>query len=133
MQCLKLFSLPALRSTISPPLISPGEVRKRLNKINTTKATHQSDIPSKIIKEFSFVMTKPLTLVFNVSLQEGLFPAIWKQSAITPKVQSAKTLAKLRLISLTKLFGRIFEKTIGGLDLGGLFSPYRHSAIWLHP
>ena len=84
MQCMNLSSLPAFGPTLPPPLISPGEVRKSLNKINTTKATHPSDIPPKIIKEFAFKMTEPLTHIFNVSLQEGVFTAIWKQSAITP-------------------------------------------------
>ena len=125
MPCLNLSSLPAFRPTPPPPLISPGEVRKSLNKINTTKATHPSDIPPKIIKEFALELTEPLTHIFNVSLREGVFPAIWKQSAITPipKVQSAKTLDKLRPISLTKLFGRIFEKFLADWTLED-FSPH---------
>ena len=84
MPCLNLSSLSAFRPTLPPPLIWPGEVRKSLNKINTSKATYPSDIPSKIIKKFAFELTEPLTHIFNVSLQEGVFPAIWKQSAITP-------------------------------------------------
>ena len=55
MPCLNLSCLPAFRPTLPPPLISPGEVRRSLNKINTSKATYQSDIPSKIIKEFFFL------------------------------------------------------------------------------
>ena len=120
MPCLDLSNLPDFRPTLPPPTVSPqGEVRKSLNKINTTKVTHPSDIPSKIIKELSFELTEPYTPIFNVSLQEGVFPAIWKQSVITPipKVQSAKALDKLRPISLTKLFGRSFEKCLADWTL----------------
>ena len=122
MPCLNLSCLPAFRPTLPPPLVSPGEVRRSLNKINTSKATHQSDIPSKIIKEFSFDLTEPIT---DASLQEGVFPAIWKTSTITPipKVQSAKTLDKLRPISLTKFFGSIFEKFLADWTLED-FSPH---------
>ena len=107
MPCLNLSSLPAFRPTLPPPFILPGEVLKSLNKINTSKATHPSDVPSKIIKDFAFGLTEPLTHIFNVSLQEGVFSASWKQSAITPilKVQSAKTFNKLQPTSLTKIFG----------------------------
>ena len=44
----------------------------------------------------------------------------FKQFCITPipRVQSGKTLDKLRPISLTKLFGRIFEKFLSDWTLG---------------
>ena len=78
MPCLNLSNLPAFCPTLPSALISPCEVRKSLSKINTSKATHLSDIPSKIIKEFAFELTEPLTHIFNLSLQEGIFPAKWK-------------------------------------------------------
>ena len=67
MPCQNLSSLPAFRPMLPSPIISTGEIGKNLNKINITKAAHPSDnIPSKIIKGFSFELTEPLTHIFNV-------------------------------------------------------------------
>ncbi len=109
---LDLATLPAYQPTCPAPEITPGQVNKSLNSIKTHKATHPSDIPTKIIKEFAFELTLPLTHIFNSCLQNGIFPTVWKTSAVTPipKVPNAKSLDKLRPISLTKIFGKIFEK-----------------------
>ena len=117
--------LPAYKPTLPPPVITPGQVLKSLNNIKTKKATHPSDIPSKIVKEFAVELTEPLSHIVNVCLQTGIFPDVWKQSSVTPipKVPKAKTLDKLRPISLTKLFGKIFEKFLADWTLED-FSPH---------
>ena len=55
------------------------------------------------MKEFAFELTEPVCHIFNVCLQEGIFPNAWKCSSVTPisKVTNAKT---LRPISLTEFF-----------------------------
>ena len=125
MPVLDLRELPAYKPTLPAPIITPGQVYKSLSNIKTSKATHPSDIPSKIVKEFAFELTEPVCHIFNVCLQEGIFPNAWKCSSVTPipKVPNAKTLDKLRPISLTKLFGKIFEKFLADWTLED-FSPH---------
>ena len=125
MPILDLANLQAYCPNLPPPEILPSEVGKSLKNIKTRKATHPNDIPSKIVKEFAFELTMPLTHIFNSCLNEGIFPGVWKTSSITPvpKEKNAKTLDKLRPISLTKLFGRIFEKYLADWTLED-FSPH---------
>ena len=125
MPILDFRTLPAYKPTLPAPIITHGQVFKSLKSIKTNKATHPSDIPSKIVKEFAFELTEPVTHIFNVCLQHGIFPSVWKTSSVTPipKVPNAKTLDKLRPISLTKLFGKIFEKFLADWTLED-FSPH---------
>ena len=81
---LRLESLPSYLPAPPPPTIHVWEVQNRLSKLNASKAGHPEDIPVKIIKEFSFELTEPLTKIFNASLQEGVFPSVWKTASIIP-------------------------------------------------
>jgi len=116
---LDLTKVPAYRPTRPPPSVTPGEVCKKLMNINTTKSTHPTDIPPKLVKEFAIELTEPVTHIFNACLSEGVFPNVWKTSSITPipKTLNAKTLDQLRPISLTKLLGRIFESFLADWTL----------------
>ena len=71
MPVLDLRELPAYKPTLPAPIITPGKVYKSLSNMKTSKATHPSDIPSKIVKEFAFELTEPVCHIFNVCLQEG--------------------------------------------------------------
>lgn len=103
--------LPAYLPAQPPPKIDRGDVLKQLNKLNASKAGHPEDIPIKLIKEFSFELSQPLCSIFNVCLQEGSFPSVWKTAAIipVPKVNKPTNANQLRPIALTKILGRVFE------------------------
>ena len=64
----------------------------------------------KIIKEFSFELAEPLNKIFNTSLQEGVFPSVWKTASIipVPKVKNPASANELRPIALTNVLGRLF-------------------------
>ena len=108
---LSLESLPSYLPALPPPTIHVWEVENRLSELNASKAGHPDDIPIKIIKEFSFELAEPLTKIFNASLQEGVFPAVWKTASIipVPKVKNPASANELRPIALTKILGRVFE------------------------
>ena len=108
---LRLESLPSYLPAPPPPTIHVWEVQKRLSKLNASKASHPEDIPIKTIKEISFELAEPLTKIFNTSLQEGVFPSVWKTASIIPvsKVKNPASANELRSIALTKILGRVFE------------------------
>ena len=108
---LRLESLPSYLPAPPPPEIHVWEVQKRLSKLNASKSGHPEDIPIKIIKEFSYELSVPLTKIFNASLQEGKFPSVWKTASIVPvpKVKKPVSANELRPIALTKILGRVFE------------------------
>ena len=41
-------------------------------------------IPVKILKDAINLLSKPLTLIYNASLERGIFPQIWKLARVTP-------------------------------------------------
>ena len=55
MPVLNLKELPAYKPTLLASIITPDQVYKSVRNIKTSKATHPSDIPSKIVKEFACV------------------------------------------------------------------------------
>ena len=42
------------------------------------------NIPSRILKEFAYELTEPITLLFSTSLPSGQVPALWEDSTIIP-------------------------------------------------
>ena len=67
-------------------------------------------IPAKIIKEFAYELSVPLTDILNSSFAEGKVPTQWKNGIVVPIAkQSPPSLDKLRPVSLTSLFAKIAE------------------------
>ncbi|KAI8493247.1 hypothetical protein Bbelb_292510 [Branchiostoma belcheri] len=70
-------------------------------------------IPGKLIKEFAFELSVPLTDVLNSSLRESTVPEEWKIAAVVPVPKTKPpSLNELRPISLTSLLSKVAEKFI---------------------
>nr|CAH7748267.1 unnamed protein product [Callosobruchus chinensis] len=74
---------------------------------------------------------KPLTVIFNASLEQNTFPAIWKKSSITPIYKSGNRYMaqNYRPISKLCIFSKIFEKLIYGeilFDVKNLIIDQQH-------
>ena len=69
------------------------------------------DEPVRKVKEFAYEFTDPLTDMFNKSLSTGVFPAIWKDSYITPvkKIPNPESENGIRPISLISILFKILE------------------------
>ncbi|XP_030844668.1 uncharacterized protein LOC115925216 [Strongylocentrotus purpuratus] len=94
-----------------PPVIDRRRVYKRLCGISTAKACHPNDPPSRLLKEFAYELSEPLTTLFNLCLSQGCFPDIWKHASISaiPKTNPVTSYDQLRPISITPTLARIFE------------------------
>ena len=59
-------------------------------------------------------LVKPLTKLFNMSLQQGIFPSIWKKANVLPlhKKSSKQYADNYRPVSLLCVLGKIFERII---------------------
>ena len=57
---------------------------------------------------------KPLSIIFNNSLNSGIFPTIWKKANVIPihKKGDKMDIKNYRPISLLPLCGKLFEKVI---------------------
>ena len=49
-----------------------------LSQLKTTKSTVRGDISAKVFKELAAHICEPLTHVYNSSLQQGIYPNIYK-------------------------------------------------------
>ena len=73
-----------------------------------------SDIPVKIIKRSSHIISPILSAYYNVWMKEGIFPDCLKIGKISPiyKKGDVELLENYRPISTLPIFGKIFEKII---------------------
>nr|XP_054775077.1 uncharacterized protein LOC129283269 [Lytechinus pictus] len=104
-------NLPAfLPSKTECPGVRRWDVYLHLRNLKLHKAGTTNDLPIRIIKEFAFELSDPLTDLINSSFRLGDVPLQWKASQITPIPKSnPPTINNLRPISLTNYFAKVAE------------------------
>ena len=82
--------------------ITQQDVIDVLSNLNVTKACGPDLISPRLLKESASVISKPLTTIFNRSLQQGYFPAPWKEANVTQiyKKEDISSPSNYRPISL---------------------------------
>ena len=91
------------------------EVAFYIDKLSLNKSPGPDGIYPNHLKSLKDLLVKPLTLIFNKSLQDGMVPKDFKIANITPifKKGNRKLPTNYRLISLlTSIIGKIFESII---------------------
>ncbi|CAH1257549.1 Hypp1854 [Branchiostoma lanceolatum] len=106
---LKLEDLPPyLPAPSPPPEVSVWEMYHRLRTVKLNKSAGVDGISPRLIREFAFELSQPLTNIFNASLAEGTVPAVWKKADVVPiPKENPPRLQKLRPISLTPIFAKV--------------------------
>ena len=64
--------------------ITEDQVLKVLCNLNANKASGPDGIGNRLLKYIAFSICKPLTILFNRCLNEGIFPEDWKEANVTP-------------------------------------------------
>ena len=81
-----------------------------LRKVKSTKATGPDGISPKLMKEFAYELSSPLTDILNCSYKEGVVPKQWKQAIVVPIPKTKPPMVdKVRPVSLTDCFAKIGE------------------------
>lgn len=90
------------------------EVVKLLNTVSTNKASGDDGFSNKIIKENKYILSKPLTEIFNMSLNVGIVPECLKIAKVIPihKKGDLCNPNNYRPISLLSIFNKILEKLV---------------------
>ena len=114
------------------PVVSDENVSEALKSLNAAKSTRKNDIPAKVLKRIAPVITKPLTLIINNCLQQGVWPDIFKLEMVTPipKVPAPKDIDDLRNISGLMNLNKVMEKIICPLifeDMKSTFDPAQYA------
>ena len=108
---LNFDTLPAYLPSPSPaPQVQPWTVYKELRRTSVTKSGGPDDLPARIIKEFAYELSFPVTNILNTSFSQAIVPTQWKEANVVPiPKQFPPKLQKLRPISLTPLLAKIAE------------------------
>ncbi|XP_072021915.1 uncharacterized protein [Amphiura filiformis] len=122
--------LPAYRPDPNPcPTVHDYEVYEMLKKIKIGKAGGPDGISARLIREFSYELSKPLAEILNQSYFEGSVPPQWKRAVVVPIPKSKPaTWDKLRPVSLTDHFAKVAEG-FGKVVVRGLREIYRSQSI----
>ena len=71
-------------STDNIPQFKTVQIWGKLTQLNPNKSTFNGDLPARIFKEFAALLAEPLTHIYNTSLVQGIYPAIYKFEICTP-------------------------------------------------
>ena len=106
--------LPDSRNTLERIELTEMEVSDILSALKLNKANGPDNISNQILRKTSRVLSKPLTKLFNLSLQFSQFPNLWKLASIVPihKKGSINECSNYRPVALTSCLSKVFEKCI---------------------
>ena len=90
------------------------DVMSQLNKLKLDKSPGPDMLHPRVLHELREVLAKPLTVLFNQSLQQGILPDDWKMSTVTAVFKKGRkdNIENYRPISLTCISCKIMESII---------------------
>lgn len=111
---LDVDTCPATNSCLSNIILSGEEVLIKLKALDSSKGAGPDGIPPIFLKECALELCSPLTIIFNLSLLQGTFPAIWKIAHVTPIYKSGdrSDCSNYRPISILSGLAKLLEKVV---------------------
>ena len=98
--------------------ITSNMVFKKLSALNPSKSPGQDGLHPRVLKELKDVIALPLSIIFNISINEGELPLDWKISQVSPifKKGDRKEAGNYRPVSLTSVCCKMMESIIRDRD-----------------
>ena len=90
------------------------EIEDEISKLNSFKSTGPFSISTKLLKTLRFLLSGPLTYLFNCSISTGVVPDKLKIARVIPVYKNGPKaiVSNYRPISLLSIFNKILEKLI---------------------
>ena len=109
------------QTTLMSP-VTIVEVNSLLANRDTSKGSDFYRFPVKIIKTISNIISNPLHIIFNHSLQSGTFPHKLRYDMVSPihKGSPKDVLGNYREISVLPIFSKLLEEIMNKKLLGFL-------------
>ena len=99
---------------ISDLFITEAMVKKKLKLLNPNKSSGPDGLHPRILSELSEIISKPLSLIMQKSLDEGILPQDWKDAHVCPIFKKGKKnlTTNYRPVSLTSVVCKVMESII---------------------
>ena len=100
---------------VPPPLsVTEMGVRLELERLCSGKAAGPDGVCPRLLKDCAAQLCQPLQRIFNLSLQLGRVPALWKTSCIVPvpKIKCPAELNDYRPVALTSHIMKTLERLL---------------------
>ncbi len=100
--------------SLNPINVNELEIRDVIDNLEVNKAAGPDEISHRMLKETKSTICKPLCLLFNRSLQEGIYPEKWKIANVMPlfKKGDRNKPCNYRPISLISCIGKVMERIV---------------------
>lgn len=113
------------------PSIDCNDVLRSLKTLKNSFNHGPDGIASCILINCAESLSLPLTIMFNISIENGYFPKIWRESYIIPffKSGSKSDISNYRGIAKLSTIPKLFEKLITNYichHVSSIWSPYQH-------
>ena len=94
--------------------LTEDEVLANLKNLNPSKAQGPDGIPMKILKDSAVHLAKPITKLFNKSLEDGTVPSDWKRANVSSVFKKGDRTdpSNYRPVSLLPMISKILERCI---------------------
>ena len=94
--------------------ITVSEVSKAFKDLKPKKATGVDGIPFRLLKDGSEALASPLSVIFNLTIQQNVIPGEWKKAKVTPlhKSGSRDDPRNYRPISVLPVVSKVLERLI---------------------
>lgn len=103
-----------IQDVLNPPQFSPEDVNKKLKKIDTAKGVGPDNVHPLYLVRCADELTLPLCMLFNRSMQTGMFPDTWKMARVVPIYKNGKKdhISNYRPIAIISAIAKIFESMV---------------------
>lgn len=94
--------------------ISERDIQRAIKKLDMYKGAGPDDIPPVFVRRCGSALVLPLSIIFNRSLNDGVFPDIWKSSKVVPVFKKGATsnVSNYRPISILSCIPKLFESLV---------------------
>ena len=108
--------------------VDPSTVEELLKSLDEQSSPGPDELHPRILKHLSSVISYPLALLFQKSLDCGKLPAGWKMAVVKPMFKGGRLEdpANYRPVSLTSVLCKVFEKMLKQK----IDSHFRHLGLW---
>ena len=87
------------------------KVCKALKDLKSKKATGVDGIPGRLLKDGADALASPLSVIFNLTIQQNVIPVEWKKAKVTPlhKSGTKEDPRNYRPISVLPVASKVLE------------------------